>query len=280
MKTITRELAHVGMFGADGTVVTESDLADCAETFDGKCPISLGHTLADWMPKFGSVKKVSLTENGKSLVGDEIELNDLLADAVDAKLYDDISVGIRKRKADGKCYLHHVAYLGAIPPKIRDLKVFSDLEIFCMSDDDVVDYRVKKGTAPDQITVDAGHGKEENVEGETKLKEENEELKKQLADSKAANLATAKEGLKKAMEGKIPKGKQDLVLALADSIDQEAVVELADTEGKKESVTPLEALRRIIEAIPAPVIAGRTDLGDGNVENPAVIDLTKIAGKF
>lgn len=81
MKTIKRELAHIGMFGPDGIVVTKTDLADCAETFDGKCPVSLGHRLADWMPKFGNVKSVELLEDGESLSG-EVEMHDELADAV------------------------------------------------------------------------------------------------------------------------------------------------------------------------------------------------------
>jgi len=81
MKTIKRELAHIGMFGPDEIVITKAYLADCAETFDGKCPVSLGHKLADWMPKFGNVKSVELLENDESLSGD-VEMHDELADAV------------------------------------------------------------------------------------------------------------------------------------------------------------------------------------------------------
>ncbi len=332
MKTVKRELVHTGMFGPDGTVITKADLADCAETFDGKCPVSLGHKLADWMPKLGNVKSVGLQEDGESLVGD-VEMHDELADAVDEKFYDDISVGIQTRKKDGKKYLHHLAFLGAIPPKVRDLKIFGDNLILGFGDDQVVSYSGKKEAADapntDQITeairriadkgrsgwvledvlkalgeltawcmemvasgakipetlmqqlqqfsdeVTAKGGKEESVE-DAKLKEENDQLKKDLADSRARNIATAKTSLIQAMNGKIPKDKQDLVLSLADSLSGSEAIELSDADGKKEKVGPLDVLKRVIEAIPAPVREGRTDLGD---EGSSSLDLSKLNGK-
>ena len=336
MKTIKRELAHIGMFGPEGTVVTKADLADCAETFDGKCPVSLGHRLVDWMPKFGNVVSVELTDGGESIMGD-VEMHDALADAVDEKFYDDISVGIQTRKKDGKKYLHHLAFLGAIPPKIRDLKVFSDMPTLCLGDDDVVSYSGMKeaadALATDQITeairriadkgragwaledvikalgdltawcvemvasgakipdtlaqqlqqfsdvVAAKSGKEERVE-DAMLKEENAQLKKDLADAKSANLASFKASLVTAMEGKIPKGKQDLVIHLADALSDGEEIELSDADGKKEKSGPLDILKRVIEAIPAAVKEGKTDLGDPEGTAPAVLDLSKIAGKF
>lgn len=335
MKTVKRELVHTGMFGPDGIVITKADLADCAQTYDGKCPVTLGHKLADWMPKFGNVKSVELSTDGESLSGD-VEMHDDLADAVDEKFYDDISVGIQTRKKDGKKYLHHLAFLGAIPPKIRDLKVFSDIPTLCFGDD-VVSYSGKKegAEAPttDQITeairriadkgragwaledvlkalgdltawcmemvasgakipdtlvqqlqqfsdaVAAKGGKEESVE-DAKLKEENTQLKQALADAKSANLASAKAGLVAAMDGKIPKGKQDLVLCLADALSGGEGIELSDNTGKKEKVDPLDVLKRLIDALPATVKEGRTDLGDHEENSSEVLDLSKIAHKF
>jgi len=333
MKTVKRELVHTGMFGSDGTIITKADLADCAETFDGKCPVTLGHKLADWMPKFGNVKNVELLKNGESLLGD-VEMHDELADAVAQKFYEDISVGIQTRKKDGKKYLHHLAFLGAIPPKIRDLQIFGDSTL-CLGDDNIVSYHDKaeaadtqgdnqiseairriadKGRAgwaledvlkaladltswcmemvasgakiPDTLiqqlqqfsdTVAATGGKEESVE-EAKLKEENAQLKKDLADARSANLASIKAGLVTAMEGKIPKGKQNLVLSLADALMDGAMIKLSDGD-VKESMAPLDVLKRIIEAIPATIKEGRTDLGDESTE-PQPLDLSKIAGKF
>jgi hypothetical protein len=327
------------MFGPDGVTITKRHLADCKETFDGKCPITIGHKLADWMPKFGNVQSVELQKGGDSLVG-KVELHDLLADAVDEKLYEDISVGIQSRKSDGKHYLHHLAYLGAVPPKIRDLRVFADLGVVYLGEEDAVDIfadtpalaQDPAATAPDEVaaalqtiaskgragwplqdvikalgelttaatemllsgaTIPASlkdqmqnfadkanaragvPGEEEDVE----LKEENERLKAELADQAAANMANAKEGLRQAMAGKIPKAKQGLVLELADRLDAKPSIELADDEGKKEKVSSMEVLRRILEAIPMPVTEGRADLGDPAAETKP-LDLSTIAGKF
>lgn len=328
MKTMKLELAHVGMFGPDGTPVTRTHLADCAATFDGKCPATLGHKLADWMPKFGNVSSVGLEKGGDSLVG-KVEVNDLLADAVDAKFYEDISVGIQKRKADGKHYLHHVAFLGAVPPKIRDLKVFADLGVIYCADDQVdlfgagpgesegdtaknapaakikdakdkaaltldearstlerlsawATQMATAGKIPDDIAAQALGladqltlpDKEEDVE----LKEENEALKKELADKKAALMTGAKDGLKKAMEGRVPKAIQGLALELADQLGSDERIELSDEDGKKEKVSGIEVLKRLFEAMPKAVQEGRSDLSDGPEAQCA--DISKMAGKF
>lgn len=292
-----RELAHVGMFGADGTTITRQHLVDCKETFDGKCPVTLGHRLADWMPRFGNVKTVELAKGGDSLVGD-VEEHDLLAEAKAAGFYADCSVQIQRRAVDGKHYLHHLAYLGAVPPKIRDLQVFADIGVvYCGDTEGATEFTEKK---PDTVPAAgggqpattgspvgqppapgvpaqpaAGAANQSHKEEDVELKQENEQLKKQLADSNAARVATAKDGLKKAMEGRIPKGKQGLVLALADTLDPESSIELADEEGKKEKVSGLEILRRVLEVIPLQVKEGKADLGDPEKpEKP--VDMTKL----
>ncbi|OHD27281.1 MAG: hypothetical protein A2Y38_19350, partial [Spirochaetes bacterium GWB1_59_5] len=312
MKTIKRELAHVGMFGQDGSGVrvTKQDLAEVAETFDGVGPITLGHELADWMPKFGDVKKLELSADGTSLSGD-LEINDVLADAVDEKFYNHLSVGLPRRASDRKRYLHHVAFLGAVPPKIRDLKIFADLGVLNFGDEPKVDCfadeqppAAANGTAiaeairriadkgraswplketvtalaeltslatemvlsgapipaalqeqaqafADQLKHTAGAaGKEEDVE----VKEENENLKKELSDMKARALVVAKDGIKKAMDGRIPVARQGLVLELADRLGDAETIELADESGTKEKVSSIEVLRRVLESIPKPVV--------------------------
>ncbi|HOX30908.1 MAG TPA: hypothetical protein PLB91_01185 [Spirochaetales bacterium] len=325
MKKLKRELAHVGMFGQDGSGVrvTKEDLAEVAATFDGQSPVTLGHELADWMPKFGDVTKVELAEGGESLVG-EMEINDVLADAVDEKFYGHLSVGIPRRASDRKRYLHHVGFLGAVPPKIRDLKVFADLGVLCFGEADraaifadeqpaapqvgnrpedvaaALQRIADKGRAgwplkdalkalgelttmasemllsgaaipdslrtemqnfADQLTSAAGKtGKEEDVGAQ----EENERLKKELADSKAVVLSNAKEGIKAAMKGRIPVVRQGLVLELADRLVDAETIELADEADptKKEKVSGLEVLRRVLEAIPLPVTEGREVFAD------------------
>lgn len=121
------ELVRVGKFG--DVEIKPKDLEELKETFKGEVPITLGHQLADFMPALGWVKSVEI-QNG-SLIG-EIELNDLLKEAYQQGLYKKWSVGIRKGP-DGKKYLHHLAFLGEVPPKIKDLKV---LKTIAMSDVD------------------------------------------------------------------------------------------------------------------------------------------------
>ena len=342
MKKLKRELAHVGMFGQDGSGVrvTKEDLAEVAGTFDGFSPVTLGHELADWMPKFGTVTKVELANEGASLVG-EMEINDVLSDAVDEKFYEHLSVGIPRRASDRKRYLHHVGFLGAVPPKIRDLKVFADLGVLCYSDADRADIFADEppavpqpGNAPediaaalqriadkgragwplqdalkalgelatmasemllsgaaipdslrkemqnfaDQLTSAAGKaGKEENVGAQ----EENERLKKELADSRAVILTGAKEGIKTAMKGRIPAAKQGLVLELADRLVDAETIELADEADptKKEQVSGLEVLRRVLESIPMPVTPGRESFADdgagGKDKKPVAVSFNK-----
>lgn len=283
MKTIKRELARVGQFGSDGTVVTEKDLKECADTFDGKCPIALGHKLADWMPKFGNAKTVSLADNGKTLVG-ELEIHDLLADAVEEKFYSDISAGIATRKVDGKRYLHHIAYLGAVPPKIRDLKVFSDLGVMYFGDNELdgvfeVSGEIKlKPKETDPAKKEDQKKDTSQEDSELALKEENDVLKKQLADINAKTLVTAKEGLKNAMAGRIPKVKHGLVLQLADQLGTDTTIELADAEGQKENLSGIDVLTRVIESIPKQVSEGKTDLGDDPKES--TIDVSKLMSKI
>ena len=115
------ELARAGEF--NGEVLTKEILKEVVENFHGEVPIVLGHTYADFMPAFGWVKRVWL--DGDVLMG-EVELSDILKEAWDAGLYRKWSVGLRP--SDKGYYLHHLAFWGAVPPKIKDLKVvnFSD----------------------------------------------------------------------------------------------------------------------------------------------------------
>lgn len=124
------ELAKTGTFGANGAEITVQMLREVEETFDGKCPISLGHYMAkqDWWPSWGNVANIMLevSEDGLSAVlyGD-LCINETLQEAIDNGMYPGWSVSIPARAADGKHYLHHLAFLGAVPPKIRDLAIIN-----------------------------------------------------------------------------------------------------------------------------------------------------------
>ena len=125
MKIRKREIAKVGIFGSKDNpqIVTEKDLKEIAETFPEikKAPISItGHWPDASSPRLGNVINVTYDESAQILTG-EIEEEDVLADAVDAGYYPDVSLGARNRASDGMMYLHHLAYLGEEPPAIKDL---------------------------------------------------------------------------------------------------------------------------------------------------------------
>jgi hypothetical protein len=133
-KTLKRmELARVGQFGMDGAEITLKDLREVKETFDGRAPVSIGHDMTkdkDWWPSFGNVVALELQESddgvSATLSGD-VMLDIVLAEAIDQGFYDGWSISIPQRGSDSKRYLHHLAFLGAVPPKIRDLKILKEL---------------------------------------------------------------------------------------------------------------------------------------------------------
>ncbi|WP_041395047.1 hypothetical protein [Parasphaerochaeta coccoides] len=124
------EIAKTGSFGADGATITLKDLRDVVETFDGKGPVSLGHymTKQDWWPSWGNVESIDLVENPNGIDGvmqADVSLNPELAQAIDEGFYTGWSISMPARATDGKKYLHHLAMLGSVPPKIRDLKIIT-----------------------------------------------------------------------------------------------------------------------------------------------------------
>jgi len=334
MKTIKREILKVGQYGRMGgqkVIITPEIIKDVRETFDGKCPCTIGHELADYMPKFGDVKTIEPESTAESIVA-TMNVHDVLADAINEKFYEDTSVGI-ERNLQGKYYLHHNAFLGAIPPKIRDLKVFADLDIVCLAAGpasaltppaaraqagqrmmdskrqaefglnearsaiaklqawaaemalsgslpsdlaapiaELSDQLAGKQKAPAaQLADKAASLKPDSdpKEGDTvELKEENEALRKNLADANSRILAGAKGDLAKAMEGRVPKAKQGAILSLADRLVEVKGIKLADGDGKEKTVDALEILKEVFESIPKPVTEGRADLGDTEPQAP------------
>lgn len=54
-KIRTLELARVGKWGLDGSEIARQDIAELAETFADKRPVTVGHDVTDRVPKFGDV---------------------------------------------------------------------------------------------------------------------------------------------------------------------------------------------------------------------------------
>ena len=103
------------------------------------------------------------------------------------------------------------------------------------------------------------------------LREENERLKtesraKDLALSEAADKQreAARERLKAAMDGKIPKGLQGKVLELSGAFDEGKTIELSDetAPGGKRKSSGMELLLEIVSALPKPVEPGTLSLSD------------------
>lgn len=119
-KIRTLELARTGRWGLDGSVITRQDIADMAETFAGKRPVIVGHD-TDRAPKFGDVLDCWPSTDGNSIIGPVIftEIGDAL---YEGGYYDGWSISMPRRGDDGKRVLHHLAILGAVPPKIPGLQ--------------------------------------------------------------------------------------------------------------------------------------------------------------
>jgi hypothetical protein len=104
-----------------------------------------------------------------------------------------------------------------------------------------------------------------------KLREENERLKaesqaKDLALSDAADKQreAARERLRAAMDGKVPKGLQGKFLELSGAFDEGKSIELSDeaAPGGKRKTSGMELLLEIVTALPRPVEPGALSLSD------------------
>ena len=276
------ELARVGVHGIAGQAVTAGDLAEIVETFAGSAPITIGHSLADWMPAFGKVTAVSFNGKTGTLHG-VVELSDLLADAHGQGLYPSWSIGAPRRAADGKRTLHHLAFLGAVPPAVKNLKVLESVNLSEVGPADSISELSPKEDPMEPKTLKealdlleaektariAAEGRATAAEGRlaakpagepatllSDLQAENSALKgQQAAGKKAALLAAA--------SGRVPKAREADLLALADRISGIAEpLELADEAGKTERVSLADLLTRIFSAMARPVTEGELDLGD------------------
>ncbi len=302
------QLARTGVFGQAGTPVTKKDLEEIVETFSGDSPITLGHQLADYGPAFGQVTSVSLNEeNGQPVLEGDIEIHQLLADAVEEGFYKKWSIGAPKRASDGKRYLHHLAFLGAVPPKVPGLKELAvnladcpTEAIFNFGDlEDQASFLARMGQEREHLKwrledvkaiIDriAGWGLEMAVSGSvpTEFKDqvqalsdiltknspdpEKDALKAQLASAQKASRDSLLSGLQASISGKVPAASLPLVMALADRLDLEEEFELADGE-ETIKLKGAALLKKIFESLPLPVKPGAHQFTD---EPESIIDMT------
>ena len=317
MRTRKREIARVGIFGSqdDPQIVTGRDLKEIEETFAEikTAPVVFGHWPKPEDPRLGNVVSVTYDAAAQSLSA-EVTEEDVLADAVDAGYYPDVSIRAKQRAADGRMYLVHLAYLGQEAPAVKDLassvkeslgiaaaeaagaRVFPALseKRLYLSDTPPESTLTKNmeetpgtGTQPQheaKLETAGTGGNSAGAEGSKtqeevgmteeeaqKLREENERLKaesqaKDLALSEAAGRQreAARERLRAAMDGKVPKGLQGKVLDLSGTFDEGKTIELSDetAPGGKRKTSGMELLLEIVSALPKPVEPGALSLSD------------------
>jgi len=122
------ELARVGKWGLDGSEITKQDISEMAETIAGKRPVVIGHDVTDRAPKFGDVLDCWPSKDGDALVG-PVMFGEAADKLYEDGAYDGWSISMPRRESDGKRVLHHLAILGAVPPKIPGLAELAQVSI-------------------------------------------------------------------------------------------------------------------------------------------------------
>jgi hypothetical protein len=268
------------------------------ETFPdiGEAPVSLnGHDPNPASPQLGTV--VSVTYNGqtKTLIGTIAE-DDALADVVDRGYYRNCSIGA-KRRADGKMYLHHLAYLGEQPPAIKNLRLdigkrIGNPEQIAAADKEGITFIPCPALNLSDPTVNEPQPGEEDdketikrLEAEiTRLREQLETLAEKYPDEGIAladrfpmnkqaramreELRALQRGrLAEALAGKYPYARHNLVLSLADALYNGKTIMLSDTYAPDKADNPVsvyEALARVFEIMPVMVKPGILRFADDN----------------
>jgi len=122
------ELARAGKWGLDGSEITKRDIAELAETIAGKRPVVIGHDVTDRAPKFGDVLDCWPSTDGNALIG-PVMFTEAGNKLYEGNYYDGWSISMPRREADGKRVLHHLAILGAVPPKIPGLEELAQVAV-------------------------------------------------------------------------------------------------------------------------------------------------------
>jgi len=290
------ELARTGSFGPDGAAVTLQNLQDVVDTFDGKCPVSLGHymTKQDWWPSWGNVETIELVKDINGIDGvlhGDVSMQPVLAEAIDSGFYTGWSISIPARASDNKRYLHHLAMLGSVPPKIRELKLLASVEAkpdnaidpkgvgMDFSDQAFFNFSDFEKEGEKELDKDKGKEKEKKAEDQTDF---SDQLKGREERAKAAY----KSGTQAKVVGEIgnrwPAGKKDELCEFADQLVDSHDYDFAD-EGENKGKSLVDLFINLIKGMadkPAPKPGRATEFADPGQAPEAKIDRADMALKF
>lgn len=130
-------------------------------------------------------------------------------------------------------------------------------------------------------------GENTQIKGQlSKLAEKYPDAGIQLSDSDNPQLRTLTTQLRsdktaavlQAANGKIPKAKHGLVSALAGQLSIGQTIELSDANGTKTTVSGLDVMKQLLDAIPSPVEPGKLDLSDADKQDKP-IDMANIMAR-
>jgi hypothetical protein len=305
-KTLKRmELARLGQFGMDGAAITLQDLREVKETFDGRAPVSIGHDMTkkeDWWPSFGNVVSLELQENEdgtEATLSGDVMLDIVLAEAIDQGFYDGWSISIPQRGSDSKRYLHHLAFLGAVPPKIRDLKIlkelrdsgapaieggtdFADSFVFHKSDfSEGVQPEADPGETPEDMEEEPQQGAQEEVPPEPQSdpppSAPSDFSDKRMESAKKMYKGAQRARIKAELTPVVPAGMMDKVLEFGDQL-----CDLGQSDFSDEEDVLVARFVEIVKSIPdgRSNLTRRHDFSDARRGQDEIIDISALAQRY
>ena len=312
------ELARAGKWGLDSSEITKQDIRELAETIAGKRPVIIGHDVTDRAPKFGDVLDAWPSADGNALIG-PVMFTEAGNKLFEAGVYDGWSVSIPRRESDGKRTLHHLAILGAVPPKIPGLEELAQVAVNFGEDKVTAQDRYQfSGTIPEREDNDtmtdeekkalaekdakiaeletqnkalqeqaaktappvAGTPPAEAAAGDAAGNAEFADVQKQLGEIKAERRRERLEGFGRDVAGKLPAGVAAKATALAAQVEAVGAFDFSDN-GKTEKRDALWLLGDILRGWPQPVKTGASGINysDG-VDGEKPVDWSAAAKKM
>ena len=303
-KIRTLELARVGKWGLDGSEITRQDIAELAETFAGKRPVTVGHDVTDRVPKFGDVIDCWPSTDGSSIIGPVI-FNEAGDKLYESGYYDGWSISMPRRSTDGKRVLHHLAILGAVPPKIPGLKELEQIAVNYSEaakdryqfsgkipekeDNDTMTDEEKKALAEKEARIAELEAQNKNLTEQAAKKpaevaetkpapttdtapdsKDFADVKNELALIKASRRRERLEGFNRSIAEKVPAGVASKAKALAEQIEVVGNFDFSDN-GKTEKRDALWLLGEIFTSWPEAVKTGASGFNysdNSNGEKP------------